>query len=581
MQYHWFRDTRHRLANANSLIHLSILGVLSGITCSLVILLFRYAIESSSSLWLPGNNPDNFEDLPSWLHFTLPLAGAVVLGFILRKVAVSDTRTGIVHVLSHLHINHGHLPLKNILVQFFGGVLAIVTGQSGGREGPAVHLGAATNSLIGQKLRLPNNSIRMLVGCGTSAAIAASFNTPIAGVIFAMEVIMMEYTVAGFIPVMLAAITGTIMSRALYGGDAVFEIPALEMASLWEVPFIAFLGLVIGSCAALFMKILSISLRHADKPVLQRFTIAGLVTGCCALLVPEIMGIGYDSLNAALNSELTLTVMLALIAAKIIATAVSTGMGMPIGLIGPNILIGACIGSALGGLGAYLYPELASQRSFYVLLGMGAMMGAVLNAPLAALMTLLELSNNTAMIFPGMLAITVATLTNSEIFKQRSAYQTTFFQLKQLLPTDPISLALQRTGVASLMQRNIATSMDQIPEEEARQLLAKPCRWYVIGSNDDTLQLSHGDDLREHIKNTLKRDHQGLIDLTGLHTEPVAELNIQATLREALTLMNQHEVDALYVSGYYTGGKSPLSGIDSGIITRNDIEKHNNTPQFS
>ena len=97
-------------------------------------------------------------------------------------------------------------------------------------------------------------------------------------------------------------------------------------------------------------------------------------------------------------------------------------------------------------------------------------MGAVLNAPLAALMTLLELSNNTAMIFPGMLAITVATLTNSEIFKQRSAYQTTFFQLKQLLPTDPVSLALQRTGVASLMQRNIATSMNQVSEEEAAMI---------------------------------------------------------------------------------------------------------------
>ena len=127
-------------------------------------------------------------------------------------------------------------------------------------------------------------------------------------------------------------------------------------------------------------------------------------------LAPEVMGIGYDSLNAALNSELTLTMMLALIAAKIIATAVSTGMGMPIGLIGPNILIGACIGSVMGGLGAYFYPELASQRSFYVLLGMGAMMGAVLNAPLAALMALLELSNNTAIIFSRMLAITVANI---------------------------------------------------------------------------------------------------------------------------------------------------------------------------
>ncbi|WP_339339663.1 chloride channel protein [uncultured Oceanicoccus sp.] len=579
MLYHWFRDTRRRLANANSLIHLSILGVLSGITCSLVILLFRYAIESSSSLWLPGNNPDNFEDLPAWLHFTLPLSGAVVLGFMLRKVSASDTRTGIVHVLSHLHMNNGHLPLKNALIQFFGGILAIVSGQSGGREGPAVHLGAATNSLIGQKLLLPNNSIRMLVGCGTSAAIAASFNTPIAGVIFAMEVIMMEYTVAGFIPVMLAAITGTVMSRALFGGDPIFEIPTLEMASLWEVPFIAFLGLIIGSCAALFMKILSISLRHADRSIFQRFTIAGLVTGCCALLVPEIMGIGYDSLNAALNSELTLTVMLALIAAKIIATAVSSGMGMPIGLIGPNILIGACIGSVMGGLGAYFFPELTSQRSFYVLLGMGAMMGAVMNAPLAALMALLELSNNTAIIFPGMLAITVATLTNSEIFKQRSAHQTTLFRLKQLLPTDPVSLALQRSGVASLMQRNIALSANQISAEEARRLVAKPYRWYVIGSNDNALQLSHGDDLRAHIDEQLKQNHQAVIDLTGPHTEPVAKLNVQATLREALTLMNQLEVDTLYIAGYRGGRPSSLGEADSGIITRSDIEKHNNTPQ--
>lgn len=580
MQYHWFRDTRHRLANANSLIHLSILGVLSGISCSLVILLFRYLIETPSSLWLPGGDPDNFEDLPPWLHFALPLTGAVFLGFILRKMAASDTRTGIVHALTRLHIDHGHLPLKNALVQFFGGALAIMTGQSGGREGPAIHLGAATNSLIGQKLRLPNNSIRMLVGCGTSAAIAASFNTPIAGVIFAMEVIMMEYTVAGFIPVMLSAITGTVMSRAIFGGDPIFDIPALEMASLWEVPFIAFLGLVIGSCAALFMKVLSFSLRYADKPILHRFTIAGFVTGCCALMVPEIMGIGYDSLNAALNSELTLTIMFALIVAKIIATAVSTGMGMPIGLIGPNILIGACIGSLLGGLGAYIFPELASQRSFYVLLGMGAMMGAVLNAPLAALMALLELSNNTAMIFPGMLAITVATLTNSEIFKQRSAHQTVFSQLKQLLPTDPVSLALQRTSVASLMQRNIATSMNRVSGQEALELSAKPYRWYIIGNSDDTLLLSHGDDLREHIENTLKQERQNLIDLTGPHTEPVIELNIQATLREALTLMNQHDVDILYVAGYRAGRESVFSGPDSGIITRSDIEKHNNTPQF-
>jgi len=129
------------------------------------------------------------------------------------------------------------------------------------------------------------------------------------------------------------------------------------------------------------------------------------------------------------------------------------------------------------------------------------------------------------------------------------------------------------------MQRNIALSANQISAEEARRLVAKPYRWYVIGSNDNALQLSHGDDLRAHIDEQLKQNHQAVIDLTGPHTEPVAKLNVQATLREALTLMNQLEVDTLYIAGYRGGRPSSLGEADSGIITRSDIEKHNNTPQ--
>ena len=433
MHNHWFRNARHRLADANSLLPLSLLGVVSGFSCALVILLFRYLIDTPATIWLPDHSPENFEALPRWMHFALPLAGAIIIGVFLSRMKPENARTGIVHVITRLHLDHGHLPLKNALVQFFGGAFAIATGQSGGREGPAIHLGAAANSLLGQKLMLPNNSIRLLVGCGIAAAIAASFNTPIAGVIFAMEVVMMEYTVGGFIPVMLAAITGTTMTRAVYGSAMLFSIPPIAMSSLWEIPFIALLGFVVGCCAALFMTVLKTALRYADKPVLPRLALAGFITGCCALVAPQVMGIGYDSLNAALANELSITLLLTLIFAKIIATAASNGLGMPIGIIGPNLLIGACIGSAMGDLGAELFPELASNHSFYVLLGMGAMMGAVLNAPLAALMALLEFSSNTAMIFPGMLVITIATLTNSELFNQRSAHQTVFQHIKLLL----------------------------------------------------------------------------------------------------------------------------------------------------
>lgn len=571
----FLRNLRRRLADADSLLHLSTLGVLSGISCALVMLAFRFAIEIPSSLWLPDNNPENFQSLPRWLHFFLPLSGALVLGLIMRSMAAANTRVGVPHVITRLHAHHGQMPLKNALLQFFGGALAIASGQSGGREGPAIHLGAAANSLLGQRLLLPNNSLRVLVGCGTAAAIAASFNTPIAGVIFAMEVVMMEYSVAGFIPVMLAAITSTALTRAIYGSGVLFAIPTIEMNTLWELPYIVFAGLVVGCAAALFMKILKLALSFSDRPVLQRMLIAGLATGCCALWVPEVLGIGYDSLSGALASELSLTLMLALIATKLIATAISAGMGMPIGIIGPSLLIGACIGGALGALAETLFPELTSHHSFYVMLGMGAMMGAVLNAPLAALMALLELTGNTDIIFPGMLAITVASLTNSELFKQRSAHQTVLRHIKQLLPTDPVSLALQRTSVASAMQRDLTTSENLLSAQLARELLSASSQWFVIAENQDLYLLSKQELAAGLEPALIDRDSEDIDILTVCHrAHSLAPLHIQATLREALDCMNENEVDALFVSGYISG---PYP--DHGLITRSDIERHFNTPQ--
>jgi CIC family chloride channel protein len=581
MTRHWLSDIRHRLADANSLLHLSALGVAAGFFSALVILLFRYVIETPAAFWMPDANAENFESLPQWLHFALPVGGAVIIGLFMKRMDFRNTRTGIVHVLTRLHSHDGHMPLKNALVQFFGGAFAMATGQSGGREGPAIHLGAAVNSLLGQRLLLPNNSIRMLVGCGTAAAIAASFNTPVAGVIFAMEVIMMEYTVAGFIPVMLATITATGMARVVYGNEDIFHLPVLTMNSLWEIPYIVLLGLVIGCAAALFMGILTASLRHLDKPALPRMAMAGIITGGCALLAPEVLGIGYDSLASNFNNQLGLNLLLALIAAKIIATAVSVGLGMPIGLIGPTLLIGASIGGVLGILGSSVFPELASNHSFYVLLGMGAMMGAVLNAPLAALMALLEFSNNTAMIFPGMLAITIATLTNSEIFKQRSAHQTVFQYFNILLPTDPFTLALQRTSVASIMQRSLIICQQQISPSDVEHLANAGQQWVVIcDDKGKPALLVDYKTLASVLQNAKPDDSSGLYDLPQLELsgQAISELAIQATLKQAFNQMNKLHVDALFVSGYISGSASISLGPDNGIVTRNDIEAYYTTP---
>ncbi len=561
MQIHWLRTFRHRLADANSLLHLSGLGILSGLGSALVILLFRWLIDTPSALWLPGNDKENFEDLPNWLHFALPFAGAIIIGLVLKRMKPEDIKVGIPHVITRLHAFHGDLPLKNALVQFFAGAFAIITGQSGGREGPAIHIGAAANSLLARVLQLPNNSMRMLVGCGTSAAIAASFDTPIAGVIFAMEVVMLEYTVASFIPVMLATVTATALTRVIYGREVLFDIPQLNATPLWELPYIAMMGLIIGTLAAGFIVLMKKVSKHAEMPIFTRFAVAGFITGICALLIPQVLGLGYDSLNSALAGELGLWLLLGLIATKILTTSIGIGLGLPVGLIGPNLLIGACLGSAMGTLGAVFYPAAADHHSFYVLLGMGAMMGAVLNAPLAALMALLELSNNTAIIFPGMLAITIATLTTSEVFKQRSAHQTILDMAQLALPTDPFSLALQRTGVASIMNRHLVTIPGHVFPYEARHLIDASYNHYVIRTS--VLQLVSHSVLAEGLEGALQQDPDKAIDLTKLdiELEPMVELYIQATLWEALDAMNRHHVDAVYIS---SGGKNG----EHGIVTR-------------
>ncbi|MCR8924395.1 chloride channel protein [Dasania sp. GY-MA-18] len=569
---------RHHLAHDNSLLHFSTLGIIAGINCGLIMLAFHALLRFIESQILPGGVADNFEALPVWAYFALPACSGLIIGATIQLFAKHAARTGVPHVLHCLHSKHGHMPLKNMLVQFFMGAFALATGQSGGREGPAVHLGAGINSLLGQKLLLPNNSIRLLIGCGTAAAIAAAFNTPIAGVIFAMEVVMMEYTIVGFIPITLAAISATTVMRALTDTEKLFSIPHIEqiaLSSLAELPYVVLLGLLAGCCSAAFIVILKQGLKLSDRPMLVRGLLAGVITGCCALLVPEVLGIGYDSLNAVLASEYTLAIILALLAAKILATAASCGLGLPIGLIGPNLLIGACLGGAVGIGVESLYPELSMQRGFYVLLGMGAVMGAVMNAPLAALMALLELTGNTHIIFPGMLAITVATISHSAVFKQRSATQTVFRRLNTLLRTDPLSLALQRTSVAGIMERRILTSPQLISAISAQSLLddaeRQQCVGLITNSREEGINYYQWQDIKPLLEAAIA-NQETEIDIYKIAPafEPAAALHSQATLREALDLMNEQDVNCVHITG---------PRLVEGLLTRKAINRHASMPQ--
>jgi len=567
---------RRRLSGVDALPQLALLGLVSGLFTGLVIILFRMAIEQPLQYFLDGDS-EAFESLGLMARATLPLAGAVALGLFLHTLAVQDRKVGVVHVMERLNYHQGYITLRSALVQLVTGLTTVITGQSAGREGPAVHLGAAFSSLMGQWMRLPNNSIRTLVACGCAAAISASFNTPIAGVIFAMEVVMMEYTIAGFTPIILSSVSAAVVTQVVYGPAPAFSVPALTMNSLLEIPWILAIAVVIGVAAALFIQLLHFTGRYHQRPVLLRLTIAGLLMSAFAVVIPEVMGIGYDTVGQAFDSQLPFWLLLTAAAAKLVITAITIGLGMPSGVIGPIIFIGATLGGAMGLIGAAVFPETASSSGFYAMLGMGAMMGAVLQAPLAALMALMDLTQNANIILPGMLIITVSSLITSEVFGQRSIFLTMLKSQGLSYQNSPVIQALRRVSVGAIMDRNLHRTERHLTLGEARETLKSEPRWLLVEGSDGPTALLPSVDLArfiEDLTNSAKSPpgDDKAIDLMDIpaNRRDVAPVQYQATLDEALEAFERNKAEALYVQRHV----APTIQRIYGVVLPSDVESY-------
>jgi CIC family chloride channel protein len=555
---------RLALARHEELAPLTVLGALAGLAAGALMIFFRMSVEWSLSGVLGGDDPEAFESLSTFMRFSLPIAGALLVALVFSRVDPASTDVGIAHIMERLAWFKADLPWRNTVLQFFGALVTMASGHSLGREGPAVHLGAAVSSWLGRALRAPNNSMRTLIACGTAGAIAASFNTPIAGVIFAMEVVLMEYSIAGFTPVIVASVTAAWMSRAVYGPAAAFDVPALEVASLLELPFIVFVGIIIGTLAAFFTRTVSRVKRWTSgQDVTLRFGAAGLLMGICAAAVPEVMGLGYDSLEQALNGELTLTLLLTIAALKLITSAASIGLGMPAGLIAPTLVVGACAGAALGIVGEAAAPELSATPALYALLGMGAMMGATLQAPLAALMAILELTANVNIIAPGMICIVSATVTCKSVFRTESVFITLLRDRGTNYQVDPVAQAFNRLAVSARMRSDFSVVPRILGVDEATRLCSGESIWLVVRESPAQYRALIRSDAVLTLVENLDDPQCETIDLLGmaLPRHSTAPITMRATLQEARLAMAESQVETLCVVHESRSGPADLRGI--------------------
>ena len=578
---------RLRLGGFDALALMAVIGLICGILAGGSNILFRSFTESSYVLWATDQSGNtDFENADWLLKLLLPTIGGLIVGLLLQQLNPDTRRVGVSHVLERMAHHQGHLPLKNAIVQFFLGGLTIASGQSVGREGPGIHLGSTTGSLIGQRLKLPNNSTRILVGCGCAAAISANFNTPLAGVVFAMEIVIMEYAVASFIPIILASVAGAVMSRIFFGSDPAFIIPSsMDVQSLWEMPYFLLLGFICGVIASLFIMLTSqVRRRSKDWPVWIKTTIGGTSVGLIALAVPQVMGIGYDTVNSSLQGELLLTILALSLAGKFIATSICSGLSMPGGVLGPTLFMGAMLGGLLGTVGSLIFPNLSSDTGFYAIIGMATLMSAVLQAPLAGLMALLELTNNPNIILPGMFSIVIGNMVVSQLFKRESYWETQMKDRGMHLKVSPMKQVLRSIGVAGVMTRSIAFLKEESTQQEISVALQDKPRWILIKDHaDEVISLMVASDLGRYLieqeeelerqRSKVKAKDDDGADEAQLEPEQQTEdshdedssdqsiklmeipanrqdivaIDLQATLEEAYDKMEQRKISAAYV----------------------------------
>jgi hypothetical protein len=406
--------------------------------------------------------------------------------------------------------------------------------------------------------------MRTLCGCGVAAAIAASFNTPIAAVLFVMEVILREYKIHMFIPIMLSAMIGSIMTRGVFGPVHEFEYFSQITMNYQHYPWLIVAGIFLGLIAFLFNRYLVLITKFsASFHIIPRLMLAAFITGGIGYFIPFAMGTGLSAVDFSINHPNEFQLLFALLIAKLVLTVFALGLGIPGGIIGPILGIGSIAGACIAAIVILFVPE-ANLSSDFILMGMAGFMAATLNAPLAALMAIVELSNQIEIVVPAMIVIAVACVTSGQFFKNKSIFVMQANILGLTYRQTPIEKSLQKVGVIGFLNENITLIENGLKvndEYKAVSLIpAKDDRHIIIKNTD-------GNSYYQLISYPVIHNNDQTIESKQLVRHQLYPLSSQATLAEAYDTLVEHREGGVYI--YDTCPKDIL-----GIITFEQIRAY-------
>lgn len=356
---------------------------------------------------------DVAQQLAWYWRIAIPAAGGALVGPLIYFFAREARGHGIPEVMKAVAIRGGVIRARIVGVKALASALSIGTGGSVGREGPIVQIGSAFGSTIGQKLQLNAAGVRTLVGCGAAAGISATFNAPIAGAIFAAEIIVGDFAVTQFTPIVISSVVASVVTRYAIGNHPAFPVPDYEIVSPFELGPYMVAGIVAGLVAVAFIRTLTFAedtFERVPLPEWSKATVGGALVGLMAVWLPNVYGVGYTTISGALTGQLAAGLMGLLVVAKIVATSITIGSGGSGGVFAPSLFLGATAGGVVGYLVEQYFPGATATSGAYALVTMGAVVAAATHAPVSAIIIIFELTQTIDIIPALMTACVISTL---------------------------------------------------------------------------------------------------------------------------------------------------------------------------
>lgn len=509
------------------------LGLVIGITVGYGAILFRTLIGIFQLPWL-GTTSENVasavEAIDWWIVPLAPAVGGLVVGYLLQRFMPGMRAHAVADVIEARALRDCKIDVKVGLFSALLAALSLGSGASAGREGPVVHFGATIASWLEDRFRLSPANRRTLLGCGVGAAVAASFNAPIAGVLFAHEVILGHYALRAFVPIVIASVAGGVVSRIHLGNFPAFAIPEYQISSYFEFPAFVLLGVTCAVVAILFQFAIMVTQRIVwsfDVPLWLRVGSGGLAVGLIALAFPQVLGVGYETTDKALYQSLPFWTLVSLIVAKTAATAITLAVGFAGGIFSPALYLGAVTGAAFGVIGIAVFPDIGASHGLYAILGMGAVAAAVLGAPISTTLICFELTGGFELAIALLLTVSIAVGLTQAVLGHSYFY----WQLSKrglFLQDGPHKSIMRRLTVAQFMTVSEAASEAGVierlePDSDEPWLMASDTleralrdfdrtgatRIAVVSENDQRLVIGWAERL-----NALDAFNKALVDAT-------------------------------------------------------------------